>query len=208
MRSFLWEEWKRLDCLISWSLIFSLMTRRFIWNISKMLRGCTFPLALQMPETQYLGSNRRIYNVIARKWNMTFWSKRTPECYPKYRHDHLVKIVSALSACSALRFAGKIWFCEYCCLQNFKSSRFPYPQRPSIGVADFFWENKPHFPTIIHRLSAKTRDGRHEMGANVYFKPLRDSKNGKVYWFPSSWSSYATAVRQKYACEEWKEGKL
>ena len=41
----------------------------------------------------------------------------------------------------------------------------------------------------------KRENGRHEMGANVYFKPLRDSEFGKVYWFPSPWSSYTTAVR-------------
>ena len=29
---------------------------------------------------------------------------------------------------------------EYCCPLNFKTTRFPYPQRPSIGVADFFFE--------------------------------------------------------------------
>ena len=29
---------------------------------------------------------------------------------------------------------------NYCCPLNFKSSRFPYPQLPSIGVADSFFE--------------------------------------------------------------------
>ena len=29
---------------------------------------------------------------------------------------------------------------DYCCPLNYKSSRFPYPQHPSIGVADFFLE--------------------------------------------------------------------
>ena len=28
----------------------------------------------------------------------------------------------------------------YCCPLNFKTTHFPYPQRPSIGVTDFFWE--------------------------------------------------------------------
>ena len=28
----------------------------------------------------------------------------------------------------------------YCCPLNFKTTHFPYPQRPSIGVADFFFE--------------------------------------------------------------------
>ena len=29
---------------------------------------------------------------------------------------------------------------KYCCPLNFKTTRFPYPQRPSIGVADSFFE--------------------------------------------------------------------
>ena len=29
---------------------------------------------------------------------------------------------------------------NYCCPLNFKTTRFPYPQRPSIGVADSFFE--------------------------------------------------------------------
>ena len=28
----------------------------------------------------------------------------------------------------------------YCCPLNFKTTHFPYPQRPSIGVADSFFE--------------------------------------------------------------------
>ena len=28
----------------------------------------------------------------------------------------------------------------YCCPLNFKTTRFAYPQRPSIGVADSFFE--------------------------------------------------------------------
>ena len=28
----------------------------------------------------------------------------------------------------------------YCCPVNFKTTHFPYPQRPSIGVADSFFE--------------------------------------------------------------------
>ena len=31
-------------------------------------------------------------------------------------------------------------FLDYCCPLNFKTTRFPYPQRPSIGVADSFFE--------------------------------------------------------------------
>ena len=29
---------------------------------------------------------------------------------------------------------------NYCCPVNFKTTHFPYPQRPSIGVADSFFE--------------------------------------------------------------------
>ena len=29
---------------------------------------------------------------------------------------------------------------KYCCPLNLKTTRFPYPQRPSIGVADSFFE--------------------------------------------------------------------
>ena len=31
-------------------------------------------------------------------------------------------------------------FPKYCCPLNFKTTRFLYPQRPSIGVADSFFE--------------------------------------------------------------------
>jgi len=71
---------------------------------------------------------------------------------------------------------------KYCCPLNYKSLRFPYPQRPSIGVAGFFLEKQAPLPD--HHSSAvrqKRENGRHEMGANVYFKPLRDSEFGKVY---------------------------
>ena len=44
-----------------------------------------------------------------------------------------------------------------------------------------FGKVSPHFPTIIYRLSAKTREWKTRDGANVYFKPLRDSEYGKVY---------------------------
>ena len=36
-----------------------------------------------------------------------------------------------------LRVSRKLF---YCCPLNFKTTHFPYPQRPSIGVADSFFE--------------------------------------------------------------------
>ena len=33
-----------------------------------------------------------------------------------------------------------LFILNYCCPLNFKAPQFPYPQCPSIGVADFFLE--------------------------------------------------------------------
>ena len=41
---------------------------------------------------------------------------------------------------SALAVGFVLFFLNYCCPLNFKTTRFPYPQRPSIGVADSFFE--------------------------------------------------------------------
>ena len=41
---------------------------------------------------------------------------------------------------AAYGFRDERYFQLYCCPLNFKMTRFPYPQRPSIGVADSFFE--------------------------------------------------------------------
>ena len=54
------------------------------------------------------------------------------------------KIYQALEPRLLLLFEGEADLCvnlqDYCCPLNFKTTRFPYPQRPSIGVADSFFE--------------------------------------------------------------------
>ena len=49
--------------------------------------------------------------------------------------DDFCKFFDAMKAKYTLKPIGK-----YCCPLNFKMTRFSYPQRPSIGVADFFLE--------------------------------------------------------------------
>ena len=72
--------------------------------------------------------------------------------------------------------AAIIWF--YCCPLNFKTPQFPYPQCPSIGVADFFWKSKPPFRLSFIGCPLKRENGRHEMWPNVFFKPLRALEYG------------------------------
>ena len=49
-------------------------------------------------------------------------------------YSQVIKLLVLLSG--KLQNSRKI----YCCPLNFKTTRFPYPQRPSIGVADSFFE--------------------------------------------------------------------
>ena len=57
--------------------------------------------------------------------------------------NYLSQIVTAYVQPSAAALRDKtstLFLFNYCCPLNFKTTRFPYPQRPSIGVADSFFE--------------------------------------------------------------------
>ena len=45
-----------------------------------------------------------------------------------------------LGDCTGISIIDSTSIRVYCCPLNFKTTRFPYPQRPSIGVADSFFE--------------------------------------------------------------------
>ena len=53
-------------------------------------------------------------------------------------NNNLNNLLSELSQCILDSSYGFI--IDYWCPLNFKMTRFSYPQRPSIGVADFFLE--------------------------------------------------------------------
>ena len=71
-------------------------------------------------------------------WNArpVYESERSPPLQKSTTFSRFSIVFAQNSTCLAQLFSTFL----YCCPLNFKTPQFPYPQCPSIGVADFFLE--------------------------------------------------------------------
>ena len=91
-------------------------------------------------------------------------------------------------------------------LQNATISLSAMPINRRCGL--LFGKVSPPFRLSFIGCPLTRENGRHEIWPNVFFKPLRALEYGEFYWFSWIGSPYTTAVRQKNACEEQKEGNF